>query len=131
MSQPLKVVYIDDEVDIRTIAGMALRLDPAMDVVLAESGEDALEKIGAGKFLPDIALIDMMMPGMSGMDLLERMRRRPDIATIPVLFVTASARSVEIQRYIDAGAIGVISKPFNAVTLAQLVRRHFDDHARV
>lgn len=127
MTEPLKVLYVDDEADIRTIVDLALRLDPAMEVVIAESGAAALDKIGKDKWLPDMALVDMMMPGMSGMELLDHMRARDDTADIPVVFVTASARSMEIQRYIDAGAIGVISKPFDPVALARLVRRHFDE----
>ena len=128
MSEPLKVLYVDDEADIRTIVGLALGMDVAMDVVVAESGEDALERIGSGTWLPDIALIDMMMPGMSGMDLLEALRAREDTTSVPILFVTASARSTEIHRYTGAGAIGVISKPFDPVTLARLVRDHYDAH---
>jgi CheY-like chemotaxis protein len=125
MSGPLKVLYVDDEADIRTIAELALRLDPAMEVVIADSGEGALQRIGAGRWMPDVALIDMMMPGMSGMELLWLLRQRQDTAAIPVLFVTASARNVEVERYIEAGAIGVIVKPFNPVTLAQTVREHY------
>ncbi|MBN8831777.1 MAG: response regulator [Sphingomonadales bacterium] len=125
MSGPLKLLYVDDEADIRTIAELALRLDPDMEVVIAESGEDALKRIGEGRWMPDVALIDMMMPGMSGMELLWLMRQRKDTAAIPVLFVTASARTVEVERYIEAGAVGVIVKPFDPVTLARTVREHY------
>jgi CheY-like chemotaxis protein len=98
-----------------------------MEVKTAECGEDALDLVGADRWMPHIALIDMMMPGMSGIDLLKALRAREDTAAVPILFVTASARSTEVKRYTDAGAIGVISKPFDPVTLASLVRRHYEE----
>lgn len=125
----LRILYVDDEADIRTIVQLALGLDPGLEVVVADSGDEALTRIGENGWMPDMALIDMMMPGMSGMELLDALRARADTATLPVLFVTASARSHQLQRYTDAGAIGVISKPFDAVTLARLVRQHYDDWA--
>ena len=126
MSDRLKILYVDDEADIRTIVELALGMDPDMTVVIADSGSEALDKLGKGGWIPDIALIDVMMPNMTGMELLQAMRQRADTADIPVLFVTASARSPEQQRYLDAGAIGVISKPFDAITLARLVRQHYE-----
>jgi CheY-like chemotaxis protein len=130
MTNLLKILYVDDETDIRTIAELSLRMDPSMEVVVVGSGDEALERIGTNGWHPDIALIDMMMPAMSGMELLAALHARPDTADLPVLFVTASARSMELKRYTDAGAIGVISKPFDAVRLARLVREHYDDWAK-
>jgi DNA-binding response OmpR family regulator len=73
-----------------------------------------------------IALLDAVMPSMSGLELLNELHARDQMAHLPVLFVTASSRSTEIQHYLDAGAIGVISKPFEAVGLAKRVRTHFE-----
>lgn len=122
MTELLKILYVDDEPDIRIIVEMSLRLDDAMDVKLAESGYEALEILGRDGWIPDIALIDMMMPGMSGMDVLGAMRERADTRAVPVVFVTASARQDDMDRYVDAGAIGVISKPFDPMSLARTVR---------
>ncbi|MET0138093.1 MAG: response regulator [Sphingobium sp.] len=130
MPDRMDILYVDDEVDIRTIVEISLKLDPNMHVKVADSGMEALEMLGRDGWIPDIALIDVMMPGMTGMALLDRMRERPDTARIPALFVTASARSTEVQRYIDAGAIGVISKPFDPLGLAALVRSHFESRPR-
>ncbi|CAN5177859.1 response regulator [soil metagenome] len=120
----VRVLYVDDEADIRTIVQIALRLDPGMEVKLAASGAEALALIGQDGWTPDIALIDVMMPGLTGMELVERVRDDPTMAGMPILFVTASARSSDIARYIGAGAVGVISKPFDPLTLAAHVRRH-------
>ena len=95
-----------------------------MDVRLAESGPQALDILGAEGWVPDLALVDMMMPGMSGLDVLDTMRQRDDVAGVPVVFVTASARQDDMNRYIEAGAIGVISKPFDPMSLARTVREY-------
>jgi two-component system OmpR family response regulator len=118
----MRILYVDDEADIRTIVGMALRLDPGVDVRMAESGAAALDLIDAGDWTPELALIDMMMPGMSGAELLVALRARAGLARLPALFVTASARRDDVRAFIDLGADGVITKPFDPMTLAQTVR---------
>lgn len=127
MRDRLKVIYVDDEEDIRTIVEMALSLDPGMDVRIAASGRRAIE-ILAGGFSPNIALLDMMMPEMSGQDLLARLRAMPELADLPVVFITASARQADIDRYLNEGADDVITKPFDPLSLAARVR---EIHARV
>jgi two-component system, OmpR family, response regulator len=124
MTDRLRVIYVDDEPDIRTIVEMALSLDPDLEVRIAESGRQALEIFAAG-FAPDIALLDMMMPEMSGRDLLARMRAMPRFAALPILYVTASARQDDIDRYVSEGADGVITKPFDPLTLARITRDHY------
>jgi CheY-like chemotaxis protein len=121
----MNILYVDDETDIRTIVALAFRLDPGLDVKMAESGPDALRIVDAGGWKPDIAMIDMMMPGMSGADLLSALRMRAGLEALPVLFVTASARRDDIQAYLDLGANGVITKPFDPMSLARTVRRRF------
>lgn len=125
MTDRLKVIYVDDEPDIRTIVEMALSLDPGLEVRIADSGRQALEIFGAG-FAPDIALLDMMMPEMSGQDLLARIRAMPEFAKLAILYVTASARQDDIDRYVSEGADGVITKPFDPLTLARITREHHE-----
>lgn len=120
----LKVIYVDDEPDIRTIVGMALALDPGLDVRIASSGREGLDIVGGG-FTPDIALLDLMMPEMSGQDLLGHLRAMPQFAALPILFVTASARQADVDRYLTQGADGVIIKPFDPLLLATTVREHY------
>ena len=110
MSAPIQVLYVDDEHDIRTIAMMSLGLDPGMEVRSAASGTEAL------------ALLDVMMPGMDGPALLTEIRARPDIAVLPVIFMTARARQSDIDAYRALGASGVIIKPFDPIELAKQVR---------
>jgi two-component system OmpR family response regulator len=115
-----KILYVDDEPDIREIAEMALGLDPDFEVRLAASGEEALAIIA--EWRPDIALLDVMMPEMDGPSLLKMMREREGSADIPVAFVTARAQPSELQNFAMLDAVGVIAKPFDPMTLASAVR---------
>ena len=109
----LKVLYVDDEADIREVAAFSLEMDPNMEVRTAGSGPDALELLDRGGWRPDVFLLDVMMPGMDGPGVLREIR---------AIFITARAQPHEQQRFIDAGAIGVIPKPFDPMTLAGEVR---------
>lgn len=124
MGERLKVIYVDDEPDIRTIVEMSLALDPDLEVKIAASGSEGLAAVENG-WHPDIALLDMMMPEMSGQDVLNRLRAMARFARLPILFVTASARQADIDRYIAEGADGVITKPFDPLSLAGTVREHY------
>ncbi len=125
MSDKLKVIYVDDEPDIRTIVEMALALDPGFDVRIAASGREALALMAKEGWRPDIALLDLMMPEESGKDILHRLRAMPTFADLPVLFVTASARRADIDLYLAEGVDGVITKPFDPLTLPRNIRDHY------
>lgn len=116
----IRVLYIDDEPDIREIAQLALSLDPALEVRVAESGSEALSLVD--NWMPDIVLLDVMMPGLDGPSTLARLRENSSTAELPVVFITARAQSQEIQSFATLDARGVIAKPFDPMTLAQQVR---------
>jgi len=113
------LLYVDDEPDIRQIVQMALGLAPDLAVHTAESGNHALETLGAMN--PDLVLLDVMMPGLDGPGTLLRMRAQPVLAHIPVIFMTAKAMPQEVARFRELGAAGVIAKPFDPMKLAQQV----------
>jgi len=115
-----RILYVDDEPDIREIAEMALSLDPAFEVRTAASGEAALAVLADWR--ADVALLDVMMPGMDGPTLLGHIRKMPTLARLPVIFITARAQQSELQTFATLDAIGVIAKPFDPVTLAARVR---------
>lgn len=116
----IEVLYVDDEPDIREIAELALGLDPDFVVATAGSGEEALAYLA--QHVPDVALLDVMMPGMDGPTLLERMRDDPKLEGISVIFVTARAQRSELQNFSTLDARGVIAKPFDPMTLSGQVR---------
>ena len=114
---PLSVLYVDDEPDIREVATLSLEIDPAITVTSFDGGGAALRALDGG-LRPDVILLDVMMPGMDGPATLTRIRERPALATTPVVFITARAQSHEQERFRSLGAVGVITKPFDPMTLA-------------
>lgn len=116
-----RIVYVDDEPDIREIATMALEVDPEFDVVTCHSGEAALDVIP--RFRPHLILLDCVMPGIDGPETLKRLRQLPELSDVPVAFVTARIQSHEVARLFSLGATGVVPKPFDALTLAETVKR--------
>jgi two-component system, OmpR family, response regulator len=119
----LQVLYVDDEPDIREIAGLALGLDPGVAVQAAGSGAEALRMASGGGAPPiDVIMLDVMMPGMDGPAVLEALRGDPATAAIPVVFITARTSTQDRERLLQLGAIAVIAKPFDPMMLAKELR---------
>ena len=117
-----RVLYVDDEPDMREIAILSLGLDPELEVRACSSGQEALD--AAGPWRPDIALLDVMMPGMDGPTTLEHLRREARTRHTPVLFCTAKAQPAELRQLGNADVAGVLSKPFDPLALgAQIARQ--------
>ncbi|MDP2238951.1 MAG: response regulator [Burkholderiales bacterium] len=123
---PNKILYVEDEPDIRTIARIALETVGKFQVKMCSSGKEALAEVE--EFAPDCILLDVMMPGMDGPSVLKALRQIPACAHIPVIFMTAKVQSSEVAQYTAIGAIGVIPKPFDPMKLAQSVRQMLGDH---
>jgi CheY-like chemotaxis protein len=119
---PIRILLVDDEPDVRTVVDVSLGLDPEFTTRACASGADAL--VMAAQWSPALILLDVMMPLMDGPATLANLRKNPRTAHIPVLFLTARARADEIEHFISLGAKGVLSKPFDPMTLAALVRSH-------
>ncbi|GGF64885.1 response regulator [Azorhizobium oxalatiphilum] len=117
---PLRVLYVDDEPDIREIVSLSLSLDPDIEAETAPSGAAALERAKTGNL--DLILLDVMMPEMDGPTTLGHLRAEPGTASIPVAFVTARTQHHEVEHFRGLGAVGVVAKPFDPMTLAQTVR---------
>ncbi len=116
-----KVLLIDDEPHIRRIGELSLKGVGKWIVVLASNGPEALEM--AERESPDVILLDVMMPGMDGPETLKQLRGREVTARIPVIFMTAKVQKHEVDKYRVAGAVGVIPKPFDPMTLpSQIVQ---------
>jgi CheY-like chemotaxis protein len=118
----LRVLYVDDESDIREVAAMSLELDEGLEVRTAPSGTAALEMLAKEDWAPGVILLDVMMPVLDGPGTLERLRRLDGHADTPVVFITARAQANEQSRFMALGAVGVITKPFDPMNLAQRLR---------
>ncbi|MCZ4353548.1 response regulator [Roseovarius aestuarii] len=112
----IKILHVEDDADIREIALMALSLSGDFDVTQCESGEDAIKAVA--HLQPDLFLLDVMMPGLTGPETLEHFRKDPSLSEVPVIFMTARAQSNDVEWLYQLGAAQVISKPFDPLTLS-------------
>lgn len=113
--QPRKVLFVDDDPNIRRISQIVLSNIGNYDVLLACCGSDALALAQESK--PDLILLDVMMPDMDGPTTLMKLRELPGFMEVPVIFVTAKVQKHELHLYTQSGALGVITKPFDPMNL--------------
>lgn len=112
-----KVMCVEDDADIRMILEFSLGGVGGLRVLCCDSGAQALAQVQ--DFRPDLVVLDVMMPGMSGPETLAALRRLPDFDGTPVVFLTAKATQGELEHLLQYGATGVIVKPFDPMTLPQ------------
>jgi len=115
-----RVLFVEDDPDIQTVARMALEALGGFTVLGCGSGAEALERVEA--FAPDLILLDVMMPGMDGLETLQSLRLLSGALAVPVVFMTAKVQAQEISEYLAAGAVDVIAKPFDPMVLPATVR---------
>lgn len=120
MSSLTRILYVEDEPDIRAVAKLALEMVGGYTVMLCSSGEEALREASA--FAPDLILLDVMMPGLDGPATLKGLREQASLARVPAVFMTAKVQSAEVAHYKSLGALDVIPKPFDPMTLASQVK---------
>ncbi|MGA3310675.1 MAG: response regulator [Xanthobacteraceae bacterium] len=125
----IRILHVDDEPDIREIVDMSLGLNPDFEVRACSSGAEAIA--AATEWSPFLILLDVMMPGMDGPTTLTQLRKNPQTSAIPVVFMTARAQTKEVEHFIALGAQGVISKPFDPMTLAVQVQNHLQALNRI
>ncbi|MBK1624173.1 response regulator [Afifella marina] len=125
MLKTARILYVDDEPDIREIASMSLELDSQLDVRTCSCGQEAIE--AARAWQPDLILLDAMMPGMDGPQTLAALKEKADTSGISVVFITARTQTSEVEHFISLGAIGVIAKPFDPMSLAGLVQQYLQN----
>ncbi len=126
MTKPLKkILTVDDDDDIRMVGAMVLKKKGGFEVISKPSGQQALDFLTSlhEEEYPDLIMLDVMMPDMDGPQTLHLIRSSDIslIAKIPVIFMTAKCQPDEVERLISLGAIDVIPKPFDAMTLTDQV----------
>lgn len=118
-----RVLIVDDEANI--VVSLEFLMEQAgYDVAVARSGDEALEKIE--QFHPDLVLLDVMLPGVNGFDILQRVRQQSEHQHMAIIMLTAKGREVEITKGLALGADAYITKPFSTRDLLAEVRRHLD-----
>ncbi|MBA3669162.1 MAG: response regulator [Sphingomonas sp.] len=118
----IRILFVDDEADIREVAEISLGLDQDFEIRTCASGKEAV--LVAAEWKPDLVLLDVMMPAMDGPTTLARLREQKETAQIPIVFITARTQAQDVERLKLMGAVALIAKPFNPMTLAQTVRQY-------
>jgi DNA-binding response OmpR family regulator len=113
-----RVLVIDDEAPIRLLCRVNLEAE-GMDVVEASDGPSGLE--AAQREEPDLILLDVMMPGLDGWQVAEKLLEDERTDAIPIIFLTARAEFRDRARGLDLGGVDYVTKPFNPIELAPLV----------
>lgn len=116
-----RITYVEDEPDIRAIVELALTKIGGFTLDICINGAEAIER--TPEFMPDLILLDVMMPGIDGTEVLKQLQKNPETAQTPVIFMTAKAQRHEVEAYKAMGAIDVIPKPFDPLMLSSNIRK--------
>ena len=116
-----RILYVEDDAPILTVGLVALRTFGRFEVVACASGAEALAHAPTAG--ADLILLDVMMPGMDGPETLARLRKIPETATTPVVFLTALVQPQVIAGLRALGAVDVLTKPFEPMSLPDKLRR--------
>ena len=114
------IMLVDDQLDLRTLVRMTLE-DPSIRIVEAANGEEAIHM--ARDTHPDLMLLDWMMPGRTGLEVVQTLRQDPNTADIPVIMLTSRNQKEDIDRATAAGVQAHLTKPFSPLELLQTVER--------
>ena len=126
MSELTKIMLVEDDPDIALLAQVALEEFGGIQFVHFDNGEDALAALPAEG--PDLLMLDFRMPGMNGAEVLAAVRKTDFGRDLPVIFMTASLMPKHVERLREFGALEVLAKPFDPLTLADQVRSIWAEH---
>jgi len=121
-----KIIYIDDQMDILLVAEYALTQVGKYDVLMCESGTEALAKIR--DYNPDLIVLDVMMPELDGHETLSKIRAIESFKTTPTIFITAKIFPNEVADLFacDVNIIDVIPKPFDPIKISADIQSSWD-----
>ncbi len=114
-----KILVTEDERDIRELIAFTLRF-AGYEVVTAENGEEGVQM--AAQEMPDMILMDVRMPRMTGYEACAKIKADPRLADIPLVFLSAKGQEAEIRTGLDAGASEYLLKPFGPMELVERVK---------
>jgi len=118
-----RILVVDDNADIRNLISLILT-NESFEVLALESGVEFLERVAS--FQPDLVLLDIMMPHLSGFEILEAVRARSDseLGQVPIIMITAKSMDADIEKALQLGANSYLVKPFRAQALKEKVSTH-------
>ena len=110
-----KILYAEDEADVQTIVEVSIWSTTDYQIKICDNGKLLLDCVE--EYEPDLILLDVMMPEMDGLTTLQNLQANDKTKDIPVVFITAKAQNHEVRLFSESGVIGVITKPFDPMTL--------------
>lgn len=123
------ILCVDDEPDVLLVTQLCLETMGGFTVIPVDGGREALASVAQA--VPDLVLLDIMMPGMDGPTTLKALREIDALAATPIIFMTARVRPSEVEEYLAMGANGVVAKPFDPATLCDEITQMWERfHAR-
>jgi two-component system, OmpR family, alkaline phosphatase synthesis response regulator PhoP len=117
-----KILIAEDEVHIQRLAKVVIEKGGHI-VETVGSGEDALKLLEEGHFIPDLMILDIMMPGIDGLQVLRTVKNSPKLSKIPVIMLTALAQEAVVLKGIQLGAKDYIRKPFHPTDLLDRINK--------
>lgn len=120
-----RLLHVDDDPDILELTRLALEDLGGLELRQLTSG-GSVEEVAA-EFGPDLILLDVMMPDMSGEEMIQKLGRSPQLRSVPVVFMTAKGNQLARERLLELGACAVILKPFDPTTLADQLREIYSE----
>ena len=114
-----RILLADDEPDILEISRIALETVGGFEVSVCSSGKTLLERLP--EFGPDLVIVDVLMPDMTGPEVFEEIRRLPEYDEVPVIYLTGVIQEDELEDLRETGVADIILKPFDPMTLADRI----------
>lgn len=114
-----RILLADDEPDILEISRIALETVGGFEVSVCLSGKTLLERLP--EFKPDLVIVDVLMPDMTGPEVFEEIRQRPEYDEVPVIYLTGVIQEEELEDLRETGVADIILKPFDPMTLADRI----------
>jgi CheY-like chemotaxis protein len=111
----LKVLVVEDDRSIQMVLELILSRMAKCDVIVASDGPEGLAKIQQQR--PDVVLLDLMLPGMDGLEICRRAKADEETRLIPIIFLTAQPQPATVARAMALGAAGYLVKPFDPIKI--------------
>jgi DNA-binding response OmpR family regulator len=122
--QSKKILVVDDEPGVVEIVRVNLEWE-GYDICEAFDGQEGWDKVRSEK--PDLVILDVMMPQMSGLELLDRIKADSHICGVPVIMLTVRAKDMDVIQALEKGAVEYLTKPFDPLNLVRVVKKILEE----
>lgn len=126
MRELTKILYAEDEIDVQTVVELTIQSMSDYEIKVCDNGKRLLECVN--EYNPDLILLDVMMPEMDGPTTFKHLQSTEATKNIPVIFMTAKAQVHEVETFKEIGALGVITKPFDPMSLCDEIKEIWDSN---